>query len=83
MHNGNSENLMQGAHLVNKGGKIGEKINNQTSDQEYEKNCIVSERKGIRAVCVLTPRLFSQYTLTSRLGRKKLVIYFFCFASDN
>ena len=43
------------------------------------KNCIVSERKGIRAVCVLTPRLFSYSTLTSRLGRKKRVIVFlFC-----
>ena len=76
----NSANSMQGARLVNKGGKIGKKRNNQTSDQEYEKNCIVSERKGIRAVCVLTPRLFSHSTLSSRLGRKKMVIFFlFCF----
>ena len=71
---------MQGARLVNKGGKIGIKRNNQTFDQEYEK--IVSERKGIRTSCVLTPRLFSYSTLTSRLGRKKGVI-FFCFASEN
>ena len=65
---------MQGARLVNKGGKTGKERNNQTSDQEYEKNCIVSERKGIGAVCVLTPRLFSHSTLTSRLGR-----FLFCF----
>ena len=73
----NSANSMQGARLVNKGGKIGKRRNNQTSDQEYEKNCIVSERKGIKAVCVLTPRLFSHSTLSSRLGRKKMVIFFF------
>ena len=35
-HNINSENSMQGARLV-KGGEIGKKRNNQTSDQEYEK----------------------------------------------
>ena len=68
---------MQGARLVNKGGKIGIKRNNQTFDQEYEK--IVSERKGIRTSCVLTPRLFSYSTLTSRLGRKKAHIFLFCF----
>ena len=71
----NSENSMQAARLVNKGGKIGKKRNNQTSDPEYEKNCIVSKRKGIGAVCVLTPRLFSHSpTLTSRLGG-----FLFCF----
>ena len=67
----NIENSMHGARLVNKSGKIGIKRNNQTFDQEYEENCIVSEGKGIRAACVLTPRLFSYSTLTSRLGRKK------------
>ena len=51
VHNVNSEYSMQGARLVNKGGKIGKKRNNQISDQEYEKNCIFSERKGIRTVC--------------------------------
>ena len=55
---------MQGARLVNKGEKIGIKRNNQTFDEEYERNCIVSERKGIRAVCVLTPRLFSHSVKT-------------------
>ena len=44
VQNFNSENSMQGARLVNKGGKIGKKRNNQTSDREYEKSCIVSER---------------------------------------
>ena len=73
---------MQGARLVNKGEKIGNKRSNQTSDQEYEKNCIVFERKGIRAVCALTPRLISHSTSTSRLGRKKWS-YFFGFASEN
>ena len=37
VHNVNSENSMQDARLANKGGKIGQKRNNQTSDQEYEK----------------------------------------------
>ena len=67
---------MQGARLVNKGGKIGIKRNNQTFDQEYERNCVVSERKGIRAVCVLTPLLLSYSILTSRLGRKKGSYFF-------
>ena len=58
---------MQGARLVNKAGKTGIKRNNQTFDPEYEKNCIVSERKGIRAVCVLSPRLFSYSTLRACL----------------
>ena len=60
---------MQGARLVNKGGKIGIKRNNQTFDQECEK--IVSERKGIRTSCVWRPRLFSYSKVTLRLGRKK------------
>ena len=62
---------MQGARLVNKGVKMSKNRNNQTyrSEQEYEKNCIVPERKGIRAVCVLTPGIFNYSTLCSRLGR--------------
>ena len=46
-----------------KAGKISKNRNKQTSDQEHEKNCIVPERKEIKAVCVLTPRLFSHSTL--------------------
>ena len=46
-----------------KAGKLSKNRNKQTSDQEHEKNCIVPERKEIRAVCVLTPRLFSHSTL--------------------
>ena len=60
---------MQGARLVNKGGKISKNRNKQTSDQEQENKCTVPERKEIRAVCVLTPRLFSHSTLSSKLGR--------------
>ena len=59
---------MQGVRLVNKGGKISKNRNKQISDQEHEKNA-VPERKEIRAVCVLTPRLFSHSTLSSKLGR--------------
>ena len=62
-----------------KAGKLTKKRNNQTSDQEYEINCIVSERKEVRAVCALTPCSFSHSTSTSRLGRKKMVIYIFLF----
>ena len=62
-----------------KAGKISKNRNKQTSDQEHEKNCTVAERKEIRAVCVLTPRLFSHSTLSSRLGRYKGSYYFlFC-----
>ena len=51
-----------------------------TREKKIEKkNCIVSERKGITAVCVLTPRLFSYSTLTSRLGLKKGYVFLFCF----
>ena len=58
-------------------GKLAKK---ETIRPRVRKNCIVSERKGIRAVCVLTPPLLSNSTLTSRLGRKKMVIFFlFCF----
>ena len=46
-----------------KAGKLSKNRNKQTSDQEHEKHCIVSERKEITAVCVLTPRLFSYSTL--------------------
>ena len=46
-----------------KAGKISKNRNKRTSDQEHEKNCIVPERKEIRAVCALTPRLFSHSTL--------------------
>ena len=46
-----------------KAGKLSKNRNKQTSDQEHEKNCIVPQRKEIRAVCVLTPRLFSHPTL--------------------
>ena len=51
---------MQGARLVNKGGKI-----------EHEKKFIVPERKEnkeIRADFVLTPRLFSHSSLSSTLS---------------
>ena len=73
---------MQGARLVNKGGKIGIKRNNLTFDQEYERNknkrirIRIRIRKGIRAVWVLTPLLFSYSILTSRLGRKKGSYFF-------
>ena len=40
-----------------------------------------SRLKGIRVVCVLTPRLFSHLTLTSRQGHKKNGNFFF--ASKN
>ena len=56
VQNVNSENLMQGARLI-KGGKLAKK---ETIRPRVRKNCIVSERKGIRAVCVLTTPLFSQ-----------------------
>ena len=52
-----------------KAGKISKNRNKQTSDQEHEINCTVPERKEIRAVCILTPRLFSHSTLSSTLGR--------------
>ena len=51
-----------------KAGKIGRNRNKQTSDQKHERKCKVQERKKIRAVCVLTPCLFSHSTLSSRLG---------------
>ena len=71
----------QRVRVWSKAGKLAKKETiKHRSDQEYEKNCIVSERKGIRPVCVLTPRFFSHSTLTSRLGCKKMVIFFlFCF----
>ena len=62
-------NLMEGVRWSIKAGTISENRNKQTSDHEHEKNCIVPERKEIRAVCVLTPRLFSHSTLSSRLRR--------------
>ena len=65
-----------------KAGEISKNSYKQTSDQEQEKICIVTERKEIRAVCVLTPRLSSHSTLRSRLVAKKWS-YFFCFASEN
>ena len=55
-----------------------------TREKKIEKkNCIVSERKGITAVCVLTPRLFSYSTLTSRLGLKKGLCFFVLFLTIN
>ena len=65
-----------------KAGKISENRNKQTSDQEHEKNCIVPERKEIRAVCVSTSLLFN-HSLSSRLSRWKMVMFFFCSASKN
>ena len=62
-----------------KPGKISKIRNKQTSDQEHEINCTVPERKEIRAVCLLTPRLFSHSKLSSRLGRYKGSHFFlFC-----
>ena len=74
---------MQGARLVNKGGKIGKKRNNQTSDQEYEKTCLLSERKGIRAFCVWTPRLIQSFNINFKVRSQKNDHIFFCFASEN
>ena len=59
VHNINSENSMQGARLA-KGGEIGKKKKQSNIRPRVRKNCIVSERKGIRAVCVLSPHPFSE-----------------------
>ena len=61
---------MQGARLI-KGGKLAKK---ETIRPRVRKNCIVSERKGIRAVCVLTTPLFSQVR-----SQKNGHIFLFCF----
>ena len=50
---------MQGARLA-KGGEIGKKKKQSNIQPRVRKNCIVSERKGIRAVCVLSPHLVSK-----------------------
>ena len=50
---------MQGARLA-KGGEIGKKKKQSNIRPRVRKNCIVSERKGVRAVCVLSPHLVSE-----------------------
>ena len=59
-------------------GKISKNRNKQTFDQEQEKNCIVSERKEIRAVCVLTPCLFSHSVKVKSL-KNGHIFFWFCF----
>ena len=71
--------------MVNKGGKIGKKKKQLNIRPRVGKKWIVSERKGIRAVCILTPLLFSRsFNINFKVrSQKNGHIYFFGFASEN
>ena len=68
MHNVNSKNSMEGVHLVNKGGKIGKKRNNQTSTKSTKK--LHSFRKKRNVSCLCFDALFSRNKKRVGGGRK-------------
>ena len=78
VHNVNSENSIQDARLVNKDGKIGKKRNNQTSDQEYEKTCIVSERN--KSCLCFDTSFIQSFNINLKVRSPKRG---HCFASEN
>ena len=64
-------------------GKISKNRNKQTSDQEHENNCIVPERKEIRAVCVLRSSFIQSFSIKFKVMSLKNGHIFFCFAYEN